>query len=309
MQVKEKMKQTKFIALLLFVMAILFTLPLTTQAAAVDLPCTPDLSLFGCVNQLYKYALIISSIGAVITIMIAGYMYIFSGGSDKRVGAAKSLISSSLLGIGVLLTGFLLLKQINPNILTIGNITPNQLEQRDWAVLPHDPPDGGGGGGGTGTGGGGTGGGGVPGTGKCQPAATGPASVANLQNSCFGANAAKASSIANLESGGIATRHGDKCEDGSYASWGLFQINISANTMAGLNCPAAFNQPAKGSTCILNAAGKCTATYRCRVVNQPLYQQCIAAAQNEANNIQAACRLSNNGVKWSPWSTNKVCNF
>jgi hypothetical protein len=115
--------------------------PYMAYAASVDIPCRPSETaganndVFDCVNQLYKYALIISSIGAVITIMIAGYMYIFSGGSDKRVGTAKTLITSSLLGIAVLLSGFLLLKQINPNILTIGNITPNQLAQRDWTEV------------------------------------------------------------------------------------------------------------------------------------------------------------------------------
>jgi hypothetical protein len=165
----------------------------------------------------------------------------------------------------------------------------------DWAVLPHT--GGGGGGGGTGGGGGGAG------TGKCEPVTSGPASVANLQGTCFGANASKASSISNLESGGNPTAHGDKCADGSFASWGLFQINISANTMAGLNCPKAFDQPAKGSTLLPGGI------YNCHVVNQSLYQQCIAAAQTESVNIQAACRISNNGTRWSAWSTNKVCGF
>ncbi len=121
--------------------ALLVLIPLTAQAAAVDIPCRPSETgangLFTCVNQLYKYALVICSIAAVIMIMIGGYMYIFSGGNEKRVGTAKSFISSSLIGIAVLLVGFVLLRQINPSLLTIKNITPNQIAFEKWKVDGH----------------------------------------------------------------------------------------------------------------------------------------------------------------------------
>ncbi len=300
-------------AFLAFSLTASLILPHAALAATSDLPCvpsqapakvegqntaTPNNDLFDCINRLYKYALVISSIAGVFMIMLGGYMYIFSGGNDKKVSTAKSFITTSLLGIAVLLTGFLLLKQINPSLLQIKSITPTQIAQSEWAILPHD---GGGGGGGTGPGGGG--GGTNVGTGKCEPVTSGPASVANLQGTCFGSNAAKASSIANLESSGNPSRHGDKCVDGSYASWGLFQINISANTMAGLNCPKAFDVAAKGSTLLSGGV------YNCHVINRPLYDQCVAAATNESTNIEAACRISNNGTRWSAWSTNKTCKF
>ncbi|MBL8031886.1 MAG: hypothetical protein JNK33_06235, partial [Candidatus Doudnabacteria bacterium] len=120
----------------------LILIPATAHAAAIGLPCTPtqgsgtasNTDLFTCVNNLYKYALVISAIAAVMMIIFAGYMYIFSGGSESKVGTAKSWIASSLLGITVLLTGFLLLKQINPSLLTIKNISPQQIAQQDWFV-------------------------------------------------------------------------------------------------------------------------------------------------------------------------------
>ncbi len=127
----------KFLYALSFA-ALLVLIPLTAQAAAVDIPCRPSETgangLFTCVNQLYKYALVICSIAAVIMIMIGGYMYIFSGGNEKRVGTAKSFISSSLIGIAVLLVGFVLLRQINPSLLTIKNITPNQIAFEKWEI-------------------------------------------------------------------------------------------------------------------------------------------------------------------------------
>lgn len=131
---------------------ILVAVPIFAQAAAFDIPCTPSTTpitapatgttnntdLFDCVNQLYKYALIISSIAAVFMIIIAGYMYIFSGGNSGKISTAKNFITTSLLGITVLLTGFLLLKQINPNLLSIKNITPGQIGQLEWAIIGHE---------------------------------------------------------------------------------------------------------------------------------------------------------------------------
>ncbi len=128
-------KYTFFAIGLLFGLALVI-IPLNTQAASFDIPCKPSekgiADLFSCVNQLYKYALVISSIAAIIMIMIGGYMYIFSGGSEKKVGTAKSFIQSSLVGIAVMLVGFVLLGQINPNLLTIKNITPQQVAFTNW---------------------------------------------------------------------------------------------------------------------------------------------------------------------------------
>ncbi len=130
--------------------ALLLATPIFARAAAFDIPCKPteytkeqtpatgtvnNTDLFDCVNQLYKYALIISSITAVFMIIIAGYMYIFSGGNTGKVSTAKSFITTSLLGITVLLAGFLLLKQINPNLLVLKNLTPQQIGQKNWATL------------------------------------------------------------------------------------------------------------------------------------------------------------------------------
>lgn len=158
------------------VLALSLSLTLLTPnlalAAATDLPCVPSKSpanaptdgtvavnndLFDCINKLYKYALIVASIAGVFMIMLGGYMYIFSGGNEKKVGTAKSFITSSLLGIAVLLTGFLLLRQINPSLTTVKSITPSQIAQREWETIDDDWNFGAGGKGGN------IGGAGVPG--------------------------------------------------------------------------------------------------------------------------------------------------
>ncbi len=136
---------------------------------------------------------------------------------------------------------------------------------------------------------------------SCQPPASGPATIQALSSSCFGSNAGAAADVAMHESGGIAAQPStvDICTlDGSVVSFGLFQINISANPIGNLKCPSAFNQ-------MFTAQNK-----NCKVTNQALYQQCVAAAENPAANIAEACQLSSNGTNWGPWAnTAKACGF
>lgn len=127
--------------------------------------------------------------------------------------------------------------------------------------------------------------------GQCQPPASGPCSAASLQGTCFGSNAQTAGGVCMIESAGnpMAQSGTDKCADGSPVSIGLFQINISANTISGLNCPSAFDHAFSGSH------------PTCNVTNRALYQQCLSAAQSASDNIAKACQLSGNGTSWSLW--------
>lgn len=48
--------------------------------------------LYTCINKLYKFAIVIGSVMAVFFIVIAGYLYISSGGSSESVDKAKSIL-------------------------------------------------------------------------------------------------------------------------------------------------------------------------------------------------------------------------
>jgi uncharacterized membrane protein YgcG len=82
-------------------------------------------------------------------------------------------------------------------------------------------------------------------------------------------------------------------------SFGAMQINITVHVLQGcggatLNCPAAFR-------------GK---NYSARVVNENLYQQCAAAAQNNNCNILNGFRIYREaGNSWRPWSTARGCGL
>ncbi len=145
----------------------------------------------------------------------------------------------------------------------------------------------------------------------CNVLPSGNASVAQLSTTCFGANAYTAAVVAAHESGGtpgIASGT-DYCRnpDGSpvmingkiaSVSFGLFQINITAHPLGNLNCPTAFSNLYTGSN------------KQCQITNPNLYNQCVAAAEDPQQNIQAACQISNNGTKWSAWQADiNACNI
>lgn len=140
------------------------------------------------------------------------------------------------------------------------------------------------------------------GTGTCQAPSSGACSPAALSSTCFGGrNVDTWSAICFKESGGNTSVPSgtDKCTgDGSVVSFGLFQINISANQIGNLNCPAAFSSVYTGSN------------KNCRVVNRALYNQCVNAAKNPQLNIETACRLASpNATNTGPWGAARACNI
>ncbi|HUT22233.1 MAG TPA: N-acetylmuramoyl-L-alanine amidase [Candidatus Bipolaricaulota bacterium] len=74
------------------------------------------------VIAVYKYAMGIGSILAVIMIMIAGILYLTSAGNPQRIGQAKGYIIGSITGLTILFSSYLLLNLINPALTRLGPI-------------------------------------------------------------------------------------------------------------------------------------------------------------------------------------------
>ncbi len=233
------------------------------------------------VNGFYVFMLLIGGVLAFGAIIYGGVKYMTAAGNPSSQSEAKEWILSALLGILLLGCAYLILYTINPNLVHLD--LPTLAGVNISAPSSGGPPSVSGAGG------------------KCQAPPSGPCTVANLANTCMAANAQTAAGVCNVESNGnAAAKSGtDKCDDGSPVSFGLFQVNISANTLPGLNCPSAFSNAFTGHN------------PHCTILNQQLYQQCAAAAQNAAINIQKACQLSNAGNNWNQWgpATKNACNL
>ncbi len=241
------------------------------------------------IANFYKFSLAIGGILAFGVIVYGGVKYMASAGNPSGQGDAKEWIEAALLGLLLLVGVNFILDVINPHLLNLNLPTLMAVN----IVAPST----------SGSGGGGTTQTGSP-SARCTAPAAGPCNAASLQKSCMGSNAAIAGGICNTESSANTAAGGDLSTNigsngkGLPASVGLFQINLSANTIpyncnpgssGCLNCPSAFSNPFTGSE------------PHTTITNMKLYNQCAAAAENPSTNIQQACTMSKNGTNWSQW--------
>jgi hypothetical protein len=228
----------------------------------------------GMILAIYKFGIWTVGIAGFFMLVVGGFMYMASAGNTSSAGSAKGIVIDALIGIAAALGAYLFLYVINPD-LTKMNISFTTVDVTETEGTP------------MGT------------AGVCQALSSGDCSVASLTGA-FGQKATEASSICNGESGGKSIPSSvDICADGNPASWGLFQINITAHSIGGYDCKKAFS------------GGAYTAkNHNCRVIDKPLYDNCVAAAKNTASNIAAAKSIYNN-TSWKPWGANKRsnCNF
>lgn len=96
---------------------------------------------------LYRYSVGIAGILATIVIMFAGFRWMMSAGDSSAVGEAKKYIEGAVAGLVILMTSYIILFQVNPN-LTI--MKPLKIGIVQEEPIPESFTSGGGTGGGTG---------------------------------------------------------------------------------------------------------------------------------------------------------------
>ena len=70
-------------------------------------------------NKIFQFAIVIGAIAAVLRLMYAGYLYMGSADMWSNKRRAKEVIGDVTLGLLLLLTVWLILSQINPDILKL----------------------------------------------------------------------------------------------------------------------------------------------------------------------------------------------
>jgi len=299
-------KNKKIFYLLFLVM--LFLIPICLHAATTknDFDYTPMEPLPGFesatsgatdfydyILMVYKVAIWMVGISAMLMIIIGGYMYAVSAGNNSAMEKAKDVIKDAIIGLLMALSAWVILFVINPDLVKINrlkNISSN-----------------------------GAGGGGGGGGGNCEPMTTTDCAVSNLQNTCLASNAETMSRVCNKESGGnpALISGTDACADGNHFSIGLFQVNmITSADSIGCNGKDIFTTNGSGpqGTCLEHTTNSAGTTYcskwDCKVINQDKYNECLGKLKNGADNITIACSLSGNGSNLRPWTTTKnVCGL
>ena len=82
------------------------------------------------ISYLFIFGLSLISILALSQMIIGGIMYILAAGNAAKVEDAKDTIFQALLGVGILLVSYLLLRTINPDLVNLRNpnLTPTQFQ-------------------------------------------------------------------------------------------------------------------------------------------------------------------------------------
>lgn len=94
--------------------------PITLQIPIMGVYSIDNLSQY--IALFYRYLISIGGILAGIMIVIGGLLYLTAGSSD-RISSAKSYISHALIGLVLLLTSYLLLQTVNPQLVQISSFT------------------------------------------------------------------------------------------------------------------------------------------------------------------------------------------
>lgn len=71
------------------------------------------------VENIYRIALIIVTLSAVLMLSVGGFMYLTSAGNTSAMGSAKSVIFDSLIGLVIAITAWLILNVINPDLVNV----------------------------------------------------------------------------------------------------------------------------------------------------------------------------------------------
>ena len=146
----------KYIFIIIFLFAISYALYATLSQVKLEtaLPSianqpAPGAGLPEYINYLFVFGLGLITIVAFGQMVIGGITYILAAGNAAKVEDAKDMIFQALLGVGILLVSYLLLRTINPDLVNLRNpnLTPTQFkenkqvvgggaEKYQWATIP-----------------------------------------------------------------------------------------------------------------------------------------------------------------------------
>jgi len=115
---KSLQKQTIFALLVLITLNVLFPATALAQAERQG-PCADSENLAFCIVNIYRWALGVAVLLALVMIIFAGYLYMTAGGDAQRVASAKEKFTNAFIGIIILFAAVLILRTINPDLVLL----------------------------------------------------------------------------------------------------------------------------------------------------------------------------------------------
>lgn len=102
-----------------------------TSGLGSDLP--------GYVSAIYKIALIVVTLSAVLMLSVGGFMYLTSAGNTSSISSAKTVITDALIGLVIALSAWLVLFIINPDLVKVSLSTLPSVSGETYQTTPTDP--------------------------------------------------------------------------------------------------------------------------------------------------------------------------
>ena len=93
------------------------------QATFINVPYLGEYLL-----AVYRYAIVVASILAVVFIIIGGLQWTISGGSPEKIKSAQKKIAGAITGLIIALLSYTLLYIINPTLTSLGNLNIQYIE-------------------------------------------------------------------------------------------------------------------------------------------------------------------------------------
>jgi hypothetical protein len=69
------------------------------------------------IRSIYKYMLAVVGLLAAVVLMISGVIWLTAGGNTERISQAKNYMTGSLTGLVLMLTSYIILRTVNPNMV------------------------------------------------------------------------------------------------------------------------------------------------------------------------------------------------
>ena len=87
-----------------------------------------------CIQGAFKYSLLMGSLLAVLMMIIGGVMYIISGVNPGGVATAKKMITNPLYGLVILLTSYIILNTINPDLVSLNSVSVQSIAPTEDSI-------------------------------------------------------------------------------------------------------------------------------------------------------------------------------
>jgi hypothetical protein len=147
----KSFKKDKKILILLIIIGI-FGIISGTLALELEWPSfsggtelTDASTLPHLIQYIYEWGIAIGGLATFIALVSAGFQYLTSAGDPTKMGEARSKVTSAILGLTLLLSSWLILNTINPELTTFQSLSfdvsslPDVQNEMDFDITEMEP--------------------------------------------------------------------------------------------------------------------------------------------------------------------------